>query len=112
MKKAIVVSALLVFVMFTVAYGFGDAFRCGSRLITIGDSKGKVMACCGEPDFIDTEGTVTDEVSQKTGTEKHTVGSTTIIEAWTYNRGPGQFVRILRFSGSRLVSIGKGDYGW
>jgi len=112
MKKVTAMTAVVFLVMTTMVYGFGGAFRCGGKLIRVGDSKAQVLRCCGQPDLIDTEGTVTNETTQKVGSEEYTTGSTTIIETWTYNCGPSQFMKILRFSGSQLISIEDGDYGW
>lgn len=112
LSVVVLLMALVLTVSASAAYGFGGAFRCGSGLIYVGDTKAKVLRCCGEPDLVDTEGAVTNEVSRRAGNKKYTRSTTRVVESWTYNRGPSQFIRILVFSGSRLVSIGEGDYGW
>jgi hypothetical protein len=70
-----------------------EALRCGSDLVTVGDSKFKVLFACGEP-----------ILAEVVGTEK-TAGRKEILEEWTYYRGPGSFLQILTFRGGRLIRI-------
>ena len=68
--------------------------RCGTKLIQVGqDTKESVLAKCGEP--------TTRNPGRRGGGE-----------AWTYNRGPGKFMGILRFTGDDLTAIEKADYGF
>ncbi len=73
------------------------ALRCGSDLVTVGDSKVEVLRACGEPMLIEVVGT------EKTADRKE------ILEEWTYDRGPGSFLQILTFRGGRLVRIESGE---
>ena len=64
-----------------------DSFRCGTYLITLGNTKADVLAKCGPP-------------------------TTEEYQTWTYNRGDTKFVTILRFTGERLTIIEQTeDYG-
>jgi hypothetical protein len=68
--------------------------RCGTQLIQVGkDTKSSVLAKCGEP--------TTKNPGRRGGGE-----------VWTYNRGPGKFMGILRFTGPNLTSIEKSEYGF
>ena len=68
--------------------------RCGTKLIQIGqDTKGSILDKCGQP--------TTRNPGRRGGGE-----------VWTYNRGAGRFMGILRFTGPMLTAIEKGDYGF
>ena len=68
--------------------------RCGTKLIQIGvDTKSSVLKKCGKP--------TTESPGRRGG------GA-----IWTYNRGTGRFMGIIRFTGPNLTSIEKADYGF
>ena len=68
--------------------------RCGTKLIQAGkDTKNSVLAKCGEP--------TTKNPGRRGGGE-----------VWTYNRGSGKFMGILRFTGPNLTSIERSEYGF
>ena len=68
--------------------------RCGTKLIQAGkDTKESVLAKCGQP--------TTRNPGRRGGGE-----------VWTYNRGTGKFMGILRFTGPNLTSIEKSQYGF
>ena len=69
--------------------------RCGTRIIQAGSTKSEVLKACGKP-TTRTEGRI------------GTGGSDT----WTYNRGPGKFMGVIRFTGGKVSSISKKDYGF
>ena len=72
--------------------GTALAFYCGSRLVSVGDTKGEVEARCGKP-------------SSREGR------SSSKIEEWTYDFGPRALIQILTFKGGKLVEIKTGGYG-
>ena len=81
-------------------------FRCGSRIITIGDYKYDVLSKCGEPSHV--------EVWQKVNTfglGRLFVEEQVMVEICEYNLGPTSFIRYLRFENGRLRRIIEGDYG-
>jgi hypothetical protein len=97
---------LLAVVMFTVATMLAvtalaqmgqsvlSPVRCGTKLIQVGkDTKNTVLAKCGPP--------TTESPGRRGG------GA-----VWTYNRGAGRFMGILRFTGPNLTAIEKADYGF
>jgi hypothetical protein len=68
--------------------------RCGTKLIQIGkDTKSTILRKCGQP--------TTQYPGRRGG------GA-----VWTYNRGAGRFMGILRFTGPNLTAIEKGDHGF
>jgi len=79
------------------------AFRCGDGLVSIGDSKGRVLIECGKPTFKEKVGDRETRKSE-TGTKK-TKGtkSSKTVEQWTYNCGKDDFIYILTFEGGKLV---------
>jgi hypothetical protein len=104
MKKLIVMTTLALLLMPSVSFGF----RCGNKLVAIGDTKVEVLAKCGQPDLIETE-----EMREVvTSADKDDLQKiTTIVETWIYDLGPDRFVKILKFEGATLISIEDGSYG-
>jgi hypothetical protein len=92
------------------------SFRCGGRIIDVGQSRDFVFHKCGQPTNIE-------ERTERFGTnfiqrypEDHERYNYIInknqIEVWTYNLGPTQFVRYLTFKNGKLIDIKTGDYGY
>lgn len=82
--------------------------RCGSRLVSDGDPMDEVYRLCGQPTFRTTS---TEYVSFETGAGV-VVTRAVVIETWTYNRGPREFLRYLTFRDGRLVHVTEGSYGY
>lgn len=78
-----------------------DSLRCGSRIVSIGAFAPAVRAACGEPSY--RESWRYDDASYA-----QYVGDT---EAWTYDFGPNQLLRVLRFRNDRLTRIEHDGYG-
>jgi len=96
--KAIIILIAIFFIIVSVVQA--DSFRCGSRVVSTGDSKADVIVKCGPPDYSEV---VSFSVSET---------SVTKIEAFYYNCGEGRFVHVLTFKGSILVGIKPtGGYG-
>jgi hypothetical protein len=77
-----------------------DSFKCQSRIVSTGETKGDVISKCGPPDY------------SEVGSVKFSESSATAIETWYYNCGDGRFNRTLKFKGSKLVEIkSSGTYG-
>ena len=118
MKKLVFGMTLLLFSYFFPGIVSADSMRCGKRVISTGATKAKVLVTCGEPilrEVVQTKG------SEQTEGEIRNLGfgrsefsfstdsSITKVEIWTYKLGENQFLRILTFEGSKLVSIKLGD---
>lgn len=68
--------------------------RCGTKLVQVGrDTKSSILSKCGSP--------TTRNPGRRGG------GA-----VWTYNRGSGRFMGILRFTGPNLTAIEKAGYGF
>lgn len=91
-----------------------DAMRCGSRLITTGDTRAMVREFCGEPADI-----VTRTILQRPNFMLH--GQTYFlnegyvevpVEVWTYNLGPNRLMRRISFIDGNVDSIETLGYGY
>jgi hypothetical protein len=114
--------------MFTGASA--SSLRCGVRLITEGDYKARVLAECGEPDYVEIR-----EEERVYRFDRHPgyyghydnyeyrqqdyrygkpyrIKKLVIIEEWTYNHGPGRFMDHLILENGIVVDISSGDYGY
>jgi hypothetical protein len=80
---------------------------CGDRIISTGDTKGDVLAKCGEPFYR----TSHDEELREQFDEIHSRRVVVTVEEWTYNFGPQRFLRIITFRNGLVVDIRTGGYG-
>ncbi len=85
----------------------GDTMRCGKRLVRTGHPQDEVLRRCGEPM---SRSFSTELVSFETASGL-VVTRAVPVETWTYNRGPREFVRYLKFRDGRLIRVVVGDYG-
>lgn len=82
------------------------AFRCGSGLVSSGDTKTSVMVTCGKPTSKETScanrraSTTTD----KNGKIKKTKKCDKKVEMWHYNCGDNDFIYALTFENGKLTS--------
>ena len=103
---------ILLFVVGTGGTAFAG-FRCGPKLVTIGDTKVEVIGKCGEPTFAETTAVVSgDRYGSNLSYGKTRDRVTQTIEKWTYNCGPHKFIKILVFRGGILRDIETSDYGY
>jgi hypothetical protein len=99
-----------------------DSFRCGSKLVMIGDTKIDIVSKCGEP--AQRENIVRSTTVKKSGKKSSNKpakksggqgskaeGRSRADEQWTYNFGPRDFIYILSFEGTELKGIGRGGRG-
>jgi len=97
----------------TVAFrGGSTSMRCGTLLVSLGDTKLETLLKCGEPVWRETvaDGYGPSFYFRRDGRTFRTYSG--FFEEWTYNFGPQQFMRILRFQNGRLVDIQLGEYGY
>jgi len=106
MRKLIAIITLALLLMPSVSFGF----RCGNKLVAIGDTKGEVLAKCGKPDLI-AKDEMREVLSSADEDNLQQITSTTRVETWTYDLGPNRFIKILTFEGARLTRIEDGSYG-
>lgn len=92
-----------------------QALRCNGHLVNVGESKLSVVRKCGEPAwreavcvsrelFIWPQPVVPGQVLQPLITPQCVP-----MEEWTYDRGEGQFLGIVRFRNSSVESMRDGE---
>jgi len=123
MKKSIFFTVLIVFISFSTCFA-DDYFRCGSGLISVGDSKFVVLGKCGEPTVKEVTGdqasggfaSTTRKRAKGDRRPSQTKGTYTenivTLEAWTYNCGSSEFSYTLTFRGQALIGIENIGYGY
>ena len=96
--------------------------RCGNRLITVGDTKSKVISECGVPD--DKEEWVEERIMRdfhyrttykndyEWGREPFLVKTWIKMEEWYYNFGRTRLIHYLRFRNGKLIKITIGERGY
>ena len=73
-----------------------DGFRCGNgRLVSVGDGMKQVR---------DRVGNVEESVVEEREVD-------VLLDEWTYDLGPGAFIRYVTFESGRVIGIATGDYG-
>ncbi|MBI5446156.1 MAG: DUF2845 domain-containing protein [Deltaproteobacteria bacterium] len=93
--------------------GVGVTYGCDGREFALGQTKGEVVARCGNPALRESR-----EVSRsaarfdRSRREFLEVETRTFVDEWTYNFGPGRFLYFVRFEDGKLVSIETGGYGY
>jgi hypothetical protein len=80
---------------------------CGDRIISRGETKGEVLAKCGEPFYRTSHYEELWEPLDETHSRKVVV----TVEEWTYNFGPHRFMRIFTFRNGTVVDVRTGIYG-
>ncbi|MEO8464582.1 MAG: DUF2845 domain-containing protein [Gammaproteobacteria bacterium] len=89
------------------------AFRCGTRVITAGDPADKVLHFCGTPISVQTRRAERPYVDQfGRSSLSRTLIEEVVIEEWTYNLGPQQFMRVVRIENGRVVEVTPLGYGY
>lgn len=86
--------------------------RCAERSFHEGDAVYDVLTRCGEPAFREVRLDVRARVSSDGGPVVEAQSVTVAVEVWTYDFGPGTFVRHLTFEDGKLVRIETGSYGY
>jgi hypothetical protein len=91
------------------------AFRCGSHLVSEGDSRSEVAAKCGEPDDVVSLRSVFRRPMIWDRGRPYYIGEDVIevpVENWIYNLGPNKLMRQLKFEGGVLADIATLGYGY
>ena len=107
LAAAVLVGTLLLAPRFSGAWPVGSSFRCGARLVGTGQTVDDVYALCGDP----TERAARTELVTFRVTPDLAVTRPVLVDVWTYDRGPQQFVRFLTFRDGVLVDVDEGSYG-
>ena len=92
------------------------AFRCGTKLVSEGDTRAQVASKCGEPTDVVTMASVFRRpVVYGQGGRPYYVGENFVevpVESWIYNLGPNKLMRRLRFEGGLVTEIETLGYGY
>ena len=114
-------------IIFSLVFGSSTqvsaiGLRCGTRLITVGDPKLKVISECGVPDY--KEEWVEERIMRdfhssayfkddyEWGREPFLVKTLVKIEEWYYNFGRTRLTHYLRFRKGKLIKITIGERGY
>jgi Protein of unknown function (DUF2845) len=90
------------------------AFRCGTKLVTEGDTRAEVLAKCGDPVDVERRTVLRQPYVYRHGRplRVYTDVIEIPIEIWIYNLGPSKLMRRIHFEDGRVVEIETLDYGY
>ena len=89
-----------------------DSVRCGSKVITEGDTIERVREYCGEPTETQRTWTTRHPRFEYGGQEIPFEGSEDVpVDLWTYDFGPNKLVRRIRFIAGKVDSIETREHG-
>ena len=91
------------------------ALRCGSHVITEGDTRSEVIAYCGDPTEVQNTTSILRRPVTWINGRPYSVGDGFIevpVEVWLYNLGPSKLMQQIRFEGGRVVAIDSLGYGY
>lgn len=109
------IGALVVCAVLLAAAPAHAAFRCGNRVISVGDHVTKLLQFCGEP------ASVQSRLTQRTYTTDASTGriyalpgflEEVVVEDWTYNFGPYQLMRQVRLENGFVADVKTLGYGY
>jgi uncharacterized protein DUF2845 len=91
-----------------------DAMRCGTHLISEGDTVGELHRYCGDPADIEHQTIQRPPIIWRYGRPIRVPGGDleVQVEIWTYNLGPNQLQRRIRLEDGRVKQIETLGYGY
>jgi hypothetical protein len=100
-----------------------EAMRCGSRLISEGDPREKVLNECGQPSDVETWEEERYDYFDRPPPPRlyreferyggaYRVRAFIRVELWTYNYGPSRFIDYVRMENGKVRKIYSGGYGY
>jgi Protein of unknown function (DUF2845) len=92
---------------------FAESIRCGSQLILKGSTSEELLAYCGEPTQVTSNGT-THGLVGNTYRGSGVIGEATgdiVVETWIYDFGPNQLMERIRIENGIVVQIDSLGYG-
>jgi hypothetical protein len=110
MQKTKVSTFFLTAALLWAGMATADSFRCGTKLMSDGDSSDKVEALCGPPTSIQRRD-ILRPVYWNRGIGYHSSYEVS-IEYWTYNLGPSKLMVRLRFEDGLLVDVETLGHGY
>lgn len=109
------VAATLVAVVAALAAAPAEAaMRCGNKLISEGDTRGELLARCGEPADVTHNVALRPPIIWEGGRPWRVPGGDieVQIEIWTYNFGSTQLMRRITLEDGRVKRIDTLGYGY
>ena len=100
--------------MATAGPAAADSFRCGTKLITDGDSADKVASLCGPPSEVTRSEVWRRPVIWRYGRPYYVSPDPVpvAVEYWTYNLGPNKLMRRLRLEDGLVTEIETLGHGY
>jgi hypothetical protein len=93
--------------------GPAHALRCGTGVVSEGDSTLKLLHTCGEPTLKEqTQRQVSYDIYDRFNGVTTTAYDTVLVEIWTYNFGPRRFVQRITIEEGKIKSIESAGYGY
>jgi hypothetical protein len=108
-------AAMLIAVALLASSPAFAALRCGSKIVTEGDTRSEVAVKCGEPTEVLTVKSLFRRPVIWSNGRPYYIGEDFVevpVEHWIYNLGPNKLMRRLRFEGGLLVEIESLGYGY
>jgi hypothetical protein len=105
----------LVIITGLVAAAPAHAFRCGTKLVSEGDTRSQVLSKCGKPtETIEQRPLYRRPVSWIGGRPYYLSSDfvEVVVESWIYNFGPHKLMRRVRFEDGLVVEIETLGYGF
>lgn len=106
--------SLIVIAMLISPAALADAMRCGSRLISDGDTITAVRDLCGDPSDVQSR-SILRRPSYFLNGRYYYYGDAMVevpVEIWTYNFGPYKLMRRVRFVDGLVEEIETLGYGY
>jgi hypothetical protein len=115
--------AVIVLVALAAGVLPAHAMRCGSRLVSEGDPRDKLLSDCGQPSSVEAWDEEQYEYFGRPPNSRdyreferygnsYRVRSWVRVEIWTYNYGPSRFVDYVRLENGIVRRIYSGRYGY
>jgi len=91
-----------------------DALRCGTKLVTEGNTRSEVIAKCGAATEVERRSVWRQPIVWIHGRPFHAgYGPIEVpVELWTYNLGPNKFMRRVHFEDGLVVEVETLGYGY
>ena len=99
---------------FAASAARADALRCGTKLVTEGNTRSEVLAKCGAAAEVEHRSVWRQPIIWVHG-RPFNVGDGPIeipVELWIYNLGPNKFMRRVHFEDGLVVKIETLGYGY
>ena len=116
-RRALVAAAVLAAAMLAADAVAAQAMRCGTSLVTRGDTQLELLADCGEPDAIERLPALLVPGATIFGGQVYAspYASPLVpvsVELWTYNFGPRRLMRRVRLESGSVTEIVTLGYGF